>query len=229
MEVRGALDGATEGGPSVSTSERSAAEASAREQIGRALRFGHDVDRGRAVGPVWRFAVEGLDLYAAVRRHGCWPWRVRGPREVGAVGYVVAELIRLVIGSVLASALAESSQVTTAFGALAVGVAAPLIVERLTRAIPLTDAVQHPALVTAAEWLPTASGSELNGRRTPVEAQHAWNGKINSVPGVEVVSWAGWEAIDAAERALGAAAGRTRIKIADRTALLIAAANALRS
>lgn len=119
------------------------------------------------------FAVEGLDLYAAVRRHGCWPWRVRGPREVGAVGYVVAELIRLVIGSVLASALAESSQVTTAFGALAVGVAAPLIVERLTRAIPLTDAVQHPALVTAAEWPPTASGSELNGRRTPVEVQHA--------------------------------------------------------
>ncbi|MDQ2789141.1 MAG: FAD-dependent oxidoreductase [Actinomycetota bacterium] len=46
--------------------------------------------------------------------------------------------------------------------------------------------------------------------------------------GVGVVNWAGWEAIDAAELALGVAAGRTRIKIADRTALLIAAANALR-
>jgi hypothetical protein len=42
-----------------------------------------------------------------------------------------------------------------------------------------------------------------------------------------VVSWAGWEAIDAAEQALGAAAGRTRIKIADRAALLVAAAKAL--
>jgi ferredoxin/flavodoxin---NADP+ reductase len=42
--------------------------------------------------------------------------------------------------------------------------------------------------------------------------------------GVGVVTWAGWEAIDAAERALGVAAGRTRIKIADREALLIAAA-----
>ncbi|MEO7193637.1 MAG: FAD-dependent oxidoreductase [Pseudonocardiaceae bacterium] len=44
--------------------------------------------------------------------------------------------------------------------------------------------------------------------------------------GVTVVTWAGWEAIDAAERALGAAAGRDRIKIADRERLLIAAARA---
>jgi ferredoxin--NADP+ reductase len=46
--------------------------------------------------------------------------------------------------------------------------------------------------------------------------------------GVGVVTWAGWEAIDAAEQALGIAAGRTRIKIADRAALLLAAAKALR-
>ncbi|MGH3717929.1 MAG: FAD-dependent oxidoreductase [Pseudonocardiaceae bacterium] len=45
--------------------------------------------------------------------------------------------------------------------------------------------------------------------------------------GVGVVTWAGWEAIDAAEQALGAAAGRTRVKIAKREALLIAAAKAL--
>ncbi|MGH3669458.1 MAG: hypothetical protein ACRDSH_02305, partial [Pseudonocardiaceae bacterium] len=46
--------------------------------------------------------------------------------------------------------------------------------------------------------------------------------------GVGVITWAGWEAIDAAEQALGVAAGRTRIKIADREALRIAAATALR-
>ena len=46
--------------------------------------------------------------------------------------------------------------------------------------------------------------------------------------GVGVVTWAGWEAIDAAEQALGVAAGRTRIKIADREALRIAATAALR-
>jgi hypothetical protein len=136
------------------------------------------------------FAVEGLDLYGAVRRHGCWPWRARGPREVGAVGYFVAELIRLVIGSVLASALAESSQITTAFGALAVGVAAPLIVERLTRVIPLTDSVQHTAPVTA-DKSPPASGSELNGRRTSVEAWHACADEAEKVPQGDQSDWAG--------------------------------------
>jgi ferredoxin--NADP+ reductase len=46
--------------------------------------------------------------------------------------------------------------------------------------------------------------------------------------GVDVITWEGWEAIDTAEQALGAAAGRKRIKIADRAALLTAAAEALR-
>lgn len=45
--------------------------------------------------------------------------------------------------------------------------------------------------------------------------------------GVGVVTWAGWEAIEAAEQALGVAVGRTRIKIANREALLTAAAKAL--
>ncbi|MGH4022939.1 MAG: FAD-dependent oxidoreductase [Pseudonocardiaceae bacterium] len=45
--------------------------------------------------------------------------------------------------------------------------------------------------------------------------------------GSGVITWAGWEAIDAAEAALGAAAGRTRVKIADRERLLTAAAAAL--
>jgi hypothetical protein len=119
------------------------------------------------------FAVEGLDLYGAVRRRGCWPWWVRGPREVGVAGYFVAELFRLVIGSGLAWALVESGQVTTAVGAVAVGVAAPLIVERLTRAIPLTDPVPDTAAVTADKWLPTASRSELNSQQIPVKEQRA--------------------------------------------------------
>lgn len=89
------------------------------------------------------FAVEGLDFITAVRRHGRWPWRVPGPLEVGAPGYIVAELIRLIIGGGLASAMAVSEQSTSAVGALAVGVAAPLIVERLSRAIPLTDSAEE--------------------------------------------------------------------------------------
>jgi hypothetical protein len=128
------------------------------------------------------FAVEGLDLYGALRRRGCWPWRVRGPREVGAVGYFVAELIRLVIGGVLAAALAESNQITTAFGALAVGVAAPLIVERLTRVIPLTDSAPQTTLGTGDKWSPTASENELNGQRAPVDAQPTGVVETEKVP-----------------------------------------------
>lgn len=135
------------------------------------------------------FAVEGLDLYTAVRRYGRWPWRVHGPREVGALGYVVAELIRLIIGGGLACAAAASEQLTTAVGALAVGVAAPLIVERLTRAVPLTDSVQetgggeeqsvpphtsqqHPADQTVVDSQPpTAVPNGRKGQRPTDEAE----------------------------------------------------------
>ncbi|MDQ6650658.1 MAG: FAD-dependent oxidoreductase [Actinomycetota bacterium] len=41
--------------------------------------------------------------------------------------------------------------------------------------------------------------------------------------GVQAVTYAGWEAIDAAERALGATQGRARVKIANRAELLSAA------
>jgi ferredoxin/flavodoxin---NADP+ reductase len=41
--------------------------------------------------------------------------------------------------------------------------------------------------------------------------------------GAQVVTWEGWEAIEAAERALGEAAGRSRVKITEREALLVAA------
>jgi hypothetical protein len=78
---------------------------------------------------------------------------------------------RLVIGSGVACALAESKQITTAFGALAVGVATPLIVERLTRAIPLTGSTQDTP--DADMQVRGASSSELNGQRTPVDEQRA--------------------------------------------------------
>jgi hypothetical protein len=134
------------------------------------------------------FAVEGLDLYSAVRRHGCWPWRVHGPREVGAAGYVVAELFRLVIGSGLAWAAAESGQITTSVGALAVGVAAPLILERLARSIPLSlmtdsghgtasggeESVFSPIAQQQPSDLRTA---EVNGQRVPVEEPRAYADK----------------------------------------------------
>lgn len=42
--------------------------------------------------------------------------RVSGPREVGALGYTAAELVRLLIGGGLACAAAVSGQLTSAMG-----------------------------------------------------------------------------------------------------------------
>ena len=72
-------------------------------------------------------------------------------------------------------------------------------------------------LLTDVDALPRARHREPDAIITKLAQQ-----------GVGVVTWAGWEAIDAAEQALGIAAGRARIKIADREALLIAAAKALK-
>ncbi|WP_462188490.1 MULTISPECIES: hypothetical protein [unclassified Frankia] len=95
------------------------------------------------------FAVEGLDLYTTVRRRGRWPWQTGKSQEAGPWAYLVAELVRLAIGAGLAAAAGASGQVDTAFAALAVGVAAPLVVERLARAVPLdprTAAATEPAV-----------------------------------------------------------------------------------
>jgi ferredoxin--NADP+ reductase len=59
-----------------------------------------------------------------------------------------------------------------------------------------------PTLPAAKEPDPAAMDALLAGR------------------GVQVVDWAGWCAIDSAERAAGAAQGRVRAKIADRAELL---------
>lgn len=98
------------------------------------------------------FSVEGLDLYTAIRGHRRWPWQ-RDPakkeggtgsaaddpevNEPGAAAYLVAGLIRLVIGAGLALAAGASNQIDSPVAAIAVGVAAPLIFERLAKTVPI--------------------------------------------------------------------------------------------
>ena len=101
------------------------------------------------------FAVEGLELYTAVRRYRIWPWQVKGianrPREPGWPAYVVAEVLRLAIGSGLAWAALANHQITGPFGAIAVGAAAPYIIGELTKGIPLTEKAGVPTLKIAAQ------------------------------------------------------------------------------
>lgn len=92
-------------------------------------------------------------MRAAYYRYGCWPWKVppaatkvnlgssRGKDipEAGPLGYVVAEIIRLLIGAGLAMAAVTTSQVSGPLGAIGIGVAAPTIIGQLTRLIPLSS------------------------------------------------------------------------------------------
>jgi len=82
------------------------------------------------------FAVEGLEFAAAIRRTGTWPWRLRG--EPGPLALVVSVIIRLAVGAVLAVACGTTGQISGPFGALAVGIAAPVLVERIARHASVT-------------------------------------------------------------------------------------------
>jgi len=97
------------------------------------------------------FAVEGLELYGALRRHGRWPWKPQPGRdaseipEAGLAGYLIAEGIRLFIGAGLAWAAAATGQIAGPLGALGVGVAAPTIIGQLAKAIPLSSPEWRPS------------------------------------------------------------------------------------
>lgn len=76
-------------------------------------------------------ALECLDLLGALRRAGRPPWR--GAGEPGPVPYAISAALRCLTGAGLAAAVAVAGQVTTAGGAAAVGLAAPLLLAHLVR------------------------------------------------------------------------------------------------
>jgi hypothetical protein len=94
------------------------------------------------------FAVELTQFYGAVRRNGDWPWK--DPNEPSAGPFLASVVVRVGLGMGLAVAAGESGQVAGAFGVIAVGVAAPLIVERMTSQIP----VEPPAPARAPSAQP---------------------------------------------------------------------------
>jgi ferredoxin/flavodoxin---NADP+ reductase len=80
---------------------------------------------------------------------------------------------------------------------------------------------KHDARETVRSLLADRAGLLPAPHREPADID-----RLLSDRGVEVVDWAGWCRIDAAERARGAEQGRDRVKIADRAELLrIAAAD----
>ena len=100
--------------------------------------------------------VEALDLYQAIQRVKDFPWRLEG--EVFLLPYVVSVVIRLGLGTGVAAAFGASAQIAGPLGALAVGVAAPKIVQQFRR-----DG-QHIADAAVAPGAAPASGAaEMQG------------------------------------------------------------------
>lgn len=82
-------------------------------------------------GALGGLIVDALEFYRVVRNNGG-----RWPEDMRSLAFLVAELIRLGVGAILAVAFASSGHVSDTLGALAVGAAAPLIAEKLARQIP---------------------------------------------------------------------------------------------
>jgi len=83
--------------------------------------------------------VEALELYSLIRHSRRWSWRKPIPQ--GLTAYIISVVLRAGAGAALAAAAAGSSQVSGTFAAFALGVAAPLVVEKLTRAVPLSGSL----------------------------------------------------------------------------------------
>jgi hypothetical protein len=101
-------------------------------------------------GGLGGFAVEVVQIYGAMQRAKRPPWRSSGqPPGVGddptldALALSVA--IRMVVGTILAAAAGESGQVSGALGAMAVGVAAPLVIQQMAREVPIASTAQAQA------------------------------------------------------------------------------------
>jgi hypothetical protein len=71
----------------------------------------------------------------------------------------VSVFLRLMAGGLLAPAMAAAGQVSGEFGALCVGVVAPLLIEQLTR--------QAPAALAASPGVVAGSGSSMPGAVDP--------------------------------------------------------------
>jgi hypothetical protein len=93
--------------------------------------------------------VEALALNSLIRTSRRWSWR--RPIPQGFAAYLISVILRASAGAGLAAAAAGSGQVSGPFAAFALGVAAPLVVEKLSRAIPLTGTLTVPHQVPAAE------------------------------------------------------------------------------
>jgi len=100
--------------------------------------------------------VEGLELYARIRRTPKWSWRTPIPQ--GLTAYLLSVLIRAGVGATLAAAAASSKQVAGAFAAFGLGVAAPLVIEKIAKVVPIP--IEKDATSPATAIPPDTEGKD---------------------------------------------------------------------
>ena len=131
------------------------------------------------------FSVEAIQFYVSIKRHAKWPWKVKGEPKAGPL--IASVLIRVSVSYGLTWAAAETGQISGPIGAIAVGVAAPLIVEQMARRVPIdvtpdlskADSAEpaKPTVSTDSTTPAVSSGAEVqstgkrkksdNGKRVP--------------------------------------------------------------
>jgi hypothetical protein len=99
--------------------------------------YGCTMDVGVATGwgVVGGACVEALWLYSRIRSDLLWSWR--RPIPQGLTAYIISFVARIGVAAGVAAAAAGSGQVSGPLAAFGLGVGAPLVVEKLSRAIPV--------------------------------------------------------------------------------------------
>lgn len=82
-------------------------------------------------GLIGAAAIEAWDLYVAIHRVKGFPWNFAG--EVALIPYLVSIILRVLLGIGMAIAFVASGQADGPVGVVAIGIAAPKILEQLTR------------------------------------------------------------------------------------------------
>jgi hypothetical protein len=109
-----------------------------------------DVWAAAAWGLTGGLVVEAQALYSMIRGEPSLSWRAPIPQ--GLASYLISVGLRVGVGAGLAAAAAGSGQVSGAFAAFGLGIAAPLVVEKLATGVPLTGVSTVPVqIVSQAE------------------------------------------------------------------------------
>lgn len=133
--------------------------------------------------------VEAFDLHTEIRRHDALPWRKprskrRDPARPAASIYALASGLRLFMGCGVAGVAGASAMVGSPWVAVSIGVAAPLIIERLLGQIPLVTERTFPQVLPDSKSatrrvvqherkLDSTDGSSLTGNPRLSDAGHA--------------------------------------------------------